>query len=65
MSLRKYFKPVNTNVALDAVPVAATIAELTTQERNEVENAIRGLENRNTHECYSFWDYYEKNICKV
>ena len=55
MSLHKYFKPSasNTSHALNAVPVAATIAQLTTHEQIEVENAIRNLggapETRRSH----------------
>ena len=45
MSFHKYFKSSNPNIGenrtLDTVPVAVTIAELTTTERNEVANQIR------------------------
>ena len=54
------------NETVDAVPVAATIAELTTTERNEMVNAIRSLEDRHTSgKKKPYAKYDEQKRCEV
>ena len=68
MSLHKYFKPSasNTSHALNAVPVSATIAQLTTHEQIEVENAIRNLgEGRSGNKKKPYTKYDERKRCEV
>ena len=68
MALHKYFKPSasNTSHALNAVPVATTIAQLTTHEQIEVENAIRNLgEGRSGNKKKPYTKYDERKRCEV
>ena len=65
MSLHKYFKPSTSNEALEAVPVAATIAELTTNEQNEVLNQIQNLGNKQPAKKKPYATYDEHKRCEV
>ena len=60
MSLHKYFKPANVNRNVDSVPVSATIANLTSAEQQEVENAIKNLEEKHTSAASSSKKTYVK-----
>ena len=66
MSLHRYFKPSTSKDTLEAVPVAATIAELTAHERAEVSSQLQNLGERqqvNKRKPYTVYD--ENKRCEV
>ena len=70
MSLHKYFKPANNNRDVECVPVAAAMANLTSCEQNEVENALRNLgktssSGNNAHGKRRYAKYDEHLRCEV
>ena len=69
MSLHKYFKPTNTSRNAECVPVAAAIANLTSCEQQEVENAIRNLDEKpsgSTTGCKRKYVKYDERLrCEV
>ena len=65
MSLHRYFKPLTPKDTLDSVPVAATIAELTAQDINEVSAQLENLGNRQGSKRKPYTIYDEHKRCEV
>lgn len=65
MSLHKYFAPTNRGNTskrnLSAIPVAATIAELTSNEQNEVVEAIKNVDGKKKRGPYVKYDDHKRS----
>ena len=65
MSLHKYFKPSCSKESVDAIPVAATIAELTAHETDEVSTQIQSLGKKQPVNKKKYVKYDEHKRCEV